>query len=106
MNLFLTSLSFFNLESSHEGHCLLDLSKLGLFIVVGKLEEQLAPIFYLEVSVIEVAFTSNPEGQHHILFQDCLALGVDCTKICVLEQTDDVNLCGLLHCHECARLKA
>jgi hypothetical protein len=50
----------------------------------------------LAIDEIKVAVPSDAAGEHHVLFHHGLSLGVDCTEVGVLEETDDVSLGSLL----------
>ena len=73
---------------------------------VRERQESLIASLRLQVTVVVVAVTADPASEVHVLLLDSHALGVDGTKVSVLEKTYDVGFRSLLESLKSLRLEA
>ena len=83
-----------------------ELSHLLLLVGVWKLEELLVSGFWHGVTEVVVSITSDSSSEVHILLHDGNSVGVDGTKVGILENSDQVGLGTLLESLECVRGKS
>ena len=57
-------------------------------------------------SVVPGSVASDPPSQLHVLITEGHSLGVDAAKVGIFEETYEVSLSCLLHCHQGLSLEA
>ena len=78
---------------SHVSDLIMELFHAFLFVSVWELVESVFSIFLLNtINVVIEMITSDSSSELHVLLQDGGSLGVDGTKVGVLEDSDEVCL--------------